>query len=344
MLDYSVYSRMDGGEFRFIGGFESVTGGHTLWIRGENLTIPAALAGAQTYLLPMQEGGGGLAAYDPSVEAPERIRWDRVSSLTGEAKVFVGGKLTLREDRWTFVSTKENPLLVIFYDGPDRSLTLRAIRAGRNRNEYWNAVTPYALAMGAFCELFIAFSFLSRPAFRLTVITSLVALFIPVMPVIGPGILFTGIYKRLWLRARIFRSYRDLVRLPLKYLPRGEGSCTLPDGEKYGVVRLCEFSGEMREKIPLLIPEAEKRKKEDWRLFGVPQELPSGGSSQAGGLLPAAPRDVFATFGAIPGNPETLARHYTAGAYILEIVSWLVLLGGISLNVFFIELIVFLLG
>ncbi|GHV91679.1 hypothetical protein AGMMS50268_21820 [Spirochaetia bacterium] len=163
ILDYGNYSRQEGGVYRFIGGFESVTDGHTLWIRSDSLTIPVALAEAQTYVLPMQEGGLLSGAFDPGEEAPERIRWDRVSTLTEGAKVFVGGALLLHEDRWTFVSTKETPLLVIFYDGSDRSLAVRAIRAGRHRNEYWNSITPYALILGALSLISMAISFLPRP-------------------------------------------------------------------------------------------------------------------------------------------------------------------------------------
>ncbi|MDR0878294.1 MAG: hypothetical protein LBN21_09585, partial [Treponema sp.] len=181
VLDYEAYRRLEGGggDYRFTGGFESVTDGHTLWIRSDNLTIPVALSDAKTYVLPMQEGNSALESFDPGEEAPERIRWDRVSALAEGAKVFVGGTLVLQDQRWTFVSTKETPLLVIFYDGSDRSLAIRAIRAGRDKNEYWNTVTPYALIAGALCLISIAISFLSRPAFRLTVIVSLIAVFIP---------------------------------------------------------------------------------------------------------------------------------------------------------------------
>ncbi|GHU88222.1 hypothetical protein FACS189476_04930 [Spirochaetia bacterium] len=340
LLNYGIYSRRgtsaetesrgEGGIYRFTGGFESVTDGRTLWIRSDSLTIPVALAGAQTYLLPMQEGGFLPGAFDPSEEAPERIRWDRVSTLTEGAKVFVGGALALRNNRWTFVSTPEAPLLVIFYDGPDRSLAIRTIRAGRHRNEYWNSITPYALVLGALSLIFIAVSFLPRPAFRLIAIAAFIAIFIPLFPMVPPGLLFTVMYRRLWWRARIFRAYRDLVRLPLKYFKPGEKEARLPDGEKYGFVRNDSADG-----IPLLIPEAEKRKKAEWYIFGA---LPP--DSAAG--LPGEPLDSFATFGALPGDPDVLARHYTRNAYGFEIISWLLLLAGIGLNAFFIALIIFM--
>jgi hypothetical protein len=340
LLDYEVYRGLtqEGGRYRFIGGFESVTDGHTLWIRSDNLTIPVSLRGAQTYLLPMQEGDKISETFDPGEEAPERIRWDRVSSLTEGARVFVGGALVLREDRWTFAAVGETPLLVIFYDGPDRSLAVRAIRAGRHRNEYWNAVTPYALVLGALCLIVMAASFLFRPAFRLTVITALIAVFTPLLPLIPPGILCTVLYRRLWWRARIFRAHRDLAKLPLRYLPQGEGICRLPGGEWYGSCRRDSLSPEIRKSIPFLILDEEKRKKESWYIFGA---LPG---PQAADSIPSEPKDPFASFGILPEKPGRLARRCTFMAYTLEIISWLVLLGGIGLNFLFIRLIFILLG
>jgi hypothetical protein len=276
--------------------------------------------------------------FDPGEETPERVRWDRISALNEGAKVFVGGTLALRDNRWTFVSTRENPLLVIFYDGPDRSLTARAIRAGRHRNEYWNAFTPYALVMGAVCEIFMALNYLSRPAFRLTVITSLIAVFTPLFPLIPPGVLFTIVYRRLWWKARVFRAYRDLVRLPLRYLPSGEGSCFLPGGERYGSYRCDRLTDDMRERIPVLIPEKEKRKHDSWYVYGA---LGAQAAVQAD-EIPHEPEDPFATFAAIPGVPRVLAARYTFAAYALETVSWILLLAGMGLNMFFIRMVVIL--
>jgi hypothetical protein len=334
MLNYRICRETGEGEYRFIGGFESVTG-DTLWIRSDTLTIPVVLSGAGTYLLPMQEGGGLSESYEPGEETPERIRWDRVSSLTEGAKVFVGGCLRVHDGRLSFVSAKEQPLLVIFYDGADRSLTGRAIRAGRHKNEYWNTITPYAFIIGALSEILIAASFLNRPAFRLTVITSFIAVFTPLFPLIPPGVLFTVLYHRFWRRARVCRAYRDLARLPLRYLPSGEGSSLLPDGEKYSMVCKESLSAEELERIPLLIPPEEKRKGDRWYIYGV---LGEGTEGEV-----AVPDDPFATYGALPGKPEVLIRRFKNRAYMLEVIAWILLLTGISLNIFFIRMIIFLL-
>jgi hypothetical protein len=356
LLDYRMYRHIDsagprggageGGIFRFTGGFESVTDGHTLWIQGESLTLPVSLTNAQTWLLPMQEEEGMPEVFDPGEEVMEPVRWDRVSTLTEGAKVFVGGSLVFKEERWCFVSTRETPLIVIFYDCPDTALTPRIIRAGRYRNEYWNPVTPYSLAIGVLCQIYIAVSFLPRPAFRLTVISALIALSTPLLPLLPPGLLFTVVYRHLAWRARILRAYRDLCRLPLRYLSPGKNNgqgtenapqpeSKLPGGETYCCVLCDSLPAEAREgKIPFVLPAYSRGTvKAPWYVFGAPHE--SG--------LPARPLDPFATFGALPGNPEALARRFAVSAYTLEIIAWLALLAGIGVNIFFVQMILNLL-
>jgi hypothetical protein len=354
LLDYAACEDAppEGSVYRFIGGFESLTDpspqgsargrvldsfqGQTLWIRSDTLTIPISLKGAHTYMLPMPEGGEALGPFDPGEESPERIRLDRISALTEGAKVFVGGLLVLRDARWTFVSTRENPLLIIFYDGPDSTLAARAIRAGRHRNEYWNRLTPYGFVLNAFSQIIIAASFLSRPAFRLTALAAFVALFAPLLPILPPGVLLTALYRRLWWRARIFRAYRDLARQPLKYFPPGDLSHgRLPGGEVYAAARRAVLRAE--EGFPLIIPEQRPRKGESWHVFGA------SGEDASPDAPPTLPRDPFAVFGALPGEPETLARRYTLNAYILEIAGGVFVLAGIALNLLFISMILYLL-
>lgn len=347
LLDYRVYRQIsgEGGVFRFTGGFESVTDGRTLWVQGENLTIPVTLTNAQTWLLPMQEREGMPEAFDPAEEAPERVRWDRLSTLTEGARVFVGGTLAFQNERWCFVSTRETPLVVIFYDCPDTALTPRVIRAGRDSNEYWNPVTPYSLVIGALCQIYMAVSFLPRPAFRLTVITALIALFIPMFPLIPPGLLCTVLYRHLTWRARILRAYQDLARLPLRYLsPEHEGEPaaesdlpppgTIPGGESYGCV-ICDSLPAGGKQLPFLLPAYPRRRSRNpWYVFGA---LPPDGG------IPTRPGDPFATFGVLPGKPETLSRRFSIAAYALEAAAWLALLIGIGVNVFFVRLILSLL-
>lgn len=342
-LDYTAYQTTEEGLFRFIGGFES-TDGHTLWIRSTKLTVPVAIAGAQTYIFPMPKGETAPDTFYPDEEAPERIRWDRVSTLTEGARVFIGGLLRPLDNRMTFVSTKENPLLVIFYDGPERSLTNGVVRAGQRQNEYWNRLTPYSLTLGAFSLIIMVFSFLPRPAFRLTSITAFIALFIPFYPFLPPGMIFTMLYRRLRRQAGIYQFCRDLVRLPLGYFSPGERTTKLPDGESYGYVS-CTVLPTDEKAVPLLIPEEPLRKGRNWYVFGSlngePQTEDTEGLRADREHLPGKPQDFFAPWGAIPGEPETLAKGYTVRGRILEISAWITFLVGLVVNIFFIGMIVF---
>ncbi|MDR3161543.1 MAG: hypothetical protein LBU28_08025 [Spirochaetaceae bacterium] len=338
-LDYAAYQTLgeEGGLFRFIGGFES-TDGHTLWIRSDKLTVPVAIARAQTYILPILKGS------DPSEflgddEVLEQIRWNRVSALTEGSRVFIGGRLRPLKNRMTFVSSREDPLMVIFYDCPERFLPGYVVRSAQYQNEYWNHLTPYGLILGAFSLLILALSFLPRPAYRLTIIPILIALFTPVYPMLPPGMLFTMLARRLWRQVRIFLSYRNLLRLPLVYFSPGEETARLPNGEAYGFIRRDALSGapaSFPPLIPVSLSREAARKGESWHLFGSLDPSPEGPA------VPRQPRDPFAPQGAIPGNPNALARKFTIQAYLLEISAWLVFLTGLGLNILFIGTIIYL--
>ena len=329
LLDYRQYRRIggEGGVFRFTGGIESITDGHTLWVKGDNLTIPVSLANTQSWLLPMQEEDG-------IPEVPERIRWNHISTLTEGAKVFVGGLLTTQDNRLSFVSTKERPLMVIFYDCPDDTLTDGIIRAGRIRNEYWNSVTPISLAIGVLSQVYIAASFLNRPAFRLTVISALIALFVPVLPWFPPGLLFTVLYRRLAWYAENFGSYRDLTRLPLRYLATGQESSILYTGEKYGFKKYDSLPAGVKEgTLPFLLgKQSKKGKYSQWFVYGVL----NGNDSP-----PEKSKDPFVSFGVLPADPHLLARRYAIAAMVLEILAWAVLILGVAVNIVFVFMILF---
>jgi hypothetical protein len=209
-LDYRQYRQLEGegGVFRFTGDIESITDGQILWVKGEDLSMPVSIAKTKCFLLPIHEGEG-------FPEAPQQIRWNRVSTITEGAKVFIGGSIKNQDNRLSFVSTKEQPLMVIFYNCPDAAFAGSIIRAARTRNEYWNNITPVSLAIGALALIYIAASYLGRPAFRLTVISALAAVFIPIFPIFPPGILLTALYRRLTWNSRKLRANYDLARYGL---------------------------------------------------------------------------------------------------------------------------------
>ena len=229
LLDYRRYRQADseGKVFRFMGEIESITNTHTLWVKGKDLTIPvllepesdshngdlikqkdangnAAPVKAKCYLLPKHDGEG-------EQDAPEQIRWNRVSTLSEGIKVFAGGELKMHSNRLIFSSSKEKPLTVVFYSCPDDKLTEGIIRAARTRNEYWNSLTPISLAVGALSLIYIASMYLNRPAYFLYFICAFAAVFIPIFPFLPPGILFTVLYRRFSWYSRRQRIHSDLA-------------------------------------------------------------------------------------------------------------------------------------
>jgi len=324
------YWRGAGGEtWRFLGELESASEGRVLWARADNVTVPVFLDRADVCLLPRD--GPGLP--DPSEGAPERIGWDRARELGEGTKVFVGGLMERRDGRLGFVSSREDPLVVIFYDCPDRELAARTAWAGRGGGEYLNRLTPYSLALGAACLLFMAAYYLPRPAFRPVSAVAAIAALAPLFPLAPPGVLLTAAYRRLAWHSRLLRARCDLARSPLLYLPdRGAGGKAgrlgpegaLPDGERYGFSRHAGIPpGALEGEIPLIVPEAAARGGEGWLVFGA---LPPGAA------LPERAGDPFAVFGALPGDPGKLAARFLAKAYALEALAWLLLMAGVALN------------
>jgi len=230
LLDYSQYRNLktENTSFRFSGEIESITDGQTLWVKGGDLTIPVLLeprseltnTKTKCFLLPKHAASARADNLNESSppegkrehDAPEQIRWNRVSTLSEGTKVFIGGQVKMYDNRFCFCSVKGKPLTVIFYNCPDTDLTNNIIRSARTRNEYWNSFTPIFLVIGALTLLFLAAAFLGRPAFHLNVITAFIAVFIPLLPVIPPGFLFTFFYRRFTWKARKLRIESDIVR------------------------------------------------------------------------------------------------------------------------------------
>ena len=296
-----------------------------LWTRSDNLTVPVELDRACIYLLPATDeeaNPAARAAFDMDGSPPEKILWNRVASLNEGARVFVGGKARDEAGQVRFASDESGEVLVILYDGNERSLISRTVKAGRHKNEYWNPATPYAIAFGIFAELILSLVYSMRPALGAASSMALAAAFMPLLPLLPPGIAFTGLYRRLWRKARAFRAFRDLVSLPLRHLGT-EREAELPDGSRYGWQEL-EKPPALSDgaSLPILPPGADPAAEEAWRCYGL---LDDGGS-------PRPPRDPAAIWAAIPGDPAALALRYDAKARLLEVGAAAAFLTGIAAN------------
>jgi len=226
LLDYRQYRKLEnnGEVFRFTGGIESITDGRILWVKGEDMTIPVSLEKIKCFLLPIEE--------NDETEAPLQIHWNQVSALPEGAKVFIGGLVKIQKNSLNFCTTKEEPLMIIFYNCPDDDLPVSLISRARSRNDYWNNLTPISLVTGALALIFIASSFLGRPAFHLIVIIAIIAVFIPILPAVPPGFLFTILGRRIAWNVRKQKAKLELMRFGL--LPGNKPGNTPSAAENYG--------------------------------------------------------------------------------------------------------------
>ncbi|MDR1363681.1 MAG: hypothetical protein LBJ35_06495 [Spirochaetaceae bacterium] len=340
-LNYTLLRQNINGEYHLIGNFESVTGDNTLWIKNDELTAPVSLKNAQTYMMPLTEKKRGTNAgekiyvdandFDTNASSLRRLSWNKISALTAGAKVFIGGVLKMVNGQQTFVSSKKHPLLLIFYECSERTLSAGVIRAGRYQTEYWNAITPYSVIGGIFSLIWVAQLFFARPAYRSIVLSAIVAIFGPLFPLLPPGLIFTIFYRQLWWRACLYRVFRDIALLTLRYSEVDEAKdgaaaygCRVYDGSMAGDSKSAGV------KIPRLIPADKPEKNEQWYIAGIMRD---------GAAVESA--NQFIPYGLLPGNPKVISRIYNRKAVFLEISAWLVLAAGIALNVFFAELIIY---
>lgn len=334
LLDYVRYIAPGNRDlpFRFIGNFESVTDAQTLWVQNPELTVPVNLKNARIYLLPGEDGGESGIPFNSEGDTPERIRWNKLAALSDGAKVFVGGCLADKGSFREFSSSKEIPLMVIIYDGDDHTLVPRAIQAGRQKNEYWNPLTPFTLAFGIFCQLVLALHYYSRTVYQLSAVCALVSVFAPLVPFIPPGVLFTSLYRRAWQHAREYRAYRDLVRLPLKH-PDTE---SMGSGkENYGFIEIPEPVPEDLQRMILAPPVGDLADTSiSWRLYGLFMEKCRKHT------VPGPSTDPLIVYGMVPGDPEQLSVQYAHAARRMEYLSLGLFLLAMSVNLIFIAAVI----
>lgn len=193
--------------YRFFGKLEAIQADHTIWIGDRTLSVMVNLEGVPVFVMPRTHLEDGA----PSDETPRVFYWKELSALAEGTKVFVGGSLV--DDRGT-LRFERGPVgvpLVLIFDGPPEALFSRAMWAGRQRNEYWNHLTPISLIAGFVAELLWAVTLSGQS--RLQTVVALVMALIPLLPLFPPGVLGFYWYRRLWRRARKIRAHRDLALL-----------------------------------------------------------------------------------------------------------------------------------
>ena len=244
-LSYSEPSRRESGyagAFRFLGDLQAIQNNSSVWLNSGSLSVRAELEGVRIYLLPASESmeTEGRLEHNENIlpqDMPKRLSWEQVYSLAQGTGFFLAGSVYIENGSPVFRNSEENPLLVVIYDGSRESILRRSIWCGRQKNEYWNPVTPAALLAGIFALFVTAYMMFRQTDYSLyTMIVTLLSIF-PVLPFVPPGVLFYYIFRRLWQKGRVLRAERDLLRLPLRFFDSGcrgaEGHCRCLSEKSY---------------------------------------------------------------------------------------------------------------
>jgi hypothetical protein len=221
------------GSHRFSGYVEALEGRDVLWVRGENLTVRVEMTDASVYILP-SAGEGVPGARDLLEErlpedCPRRQRWRQVTALSERSRVFLSGSLEVRDSMPVFRGSGKRPLLAVLHEGRDP--IPRAVWSGRQKNEYWNALTPWSLMTGALALFIIAAFVLRSPFPRDSGRWALALALAPLVPLAPPGLVLFLVYLSAWRRARFLRAESDFLALGA-FLRAADASDVLADWGK----------------------------------------------------------------------------------------------------------------
>lgn len=330
------------GKYRVFGFLEAIQGKNRIWINNGSFTVEVDLEGVKLYLLPsysLRDKENPFEMLDETLpdQEPKSVPWNRIFSLTAGTRIFVGGLLFSEDGRGVFRSQPKEPLVVVIYDGEKKSILLRAIWGGRQKNEYWNQYTLASLITGSFSLLLIAYIFLRTPILHLPSLFALSLGFFPVAILLPPGVVLYFLYRYLWKKARLLRAERDLLRLPLRYFKEirdtvnsKESLIRLPTGESYIMTSDAGFL--IRDGLSIrgcrLLNLTESRK-EDYYIFGAYNENENGGCI-------IEPDDPMAELILIMGDPVKLAEACNKKARMFELLSAFFVFSGIIINLFII--------
>jgi hypothetical protein len=308
----------DSGRFRFFGALEAVQGSDRIRLRGNNVSVAVSLRKVRVYLLPSSSD----ETVRLSDQTPSPVHWSRMSALPEGVKVFVAGLLFRDGAVPCFRDDPDTPLLVVIYDGPDTELVRRTIWCGRQKNEYWNRLTPVSLLLGSFSLGFVTFLGVASGAYRIAVVPALTAALAPVLPLLPPGVGLFYLYRRIWTSARYCRAERDLFRLVAEYAAGRKG-----DGERYRMTRIPGYRiGEYPEAVQIgfqRVPNTD-----------LPDEVFLCGAATEEGAVTKVqrPLDPMAPFVVLPHEPAVLARRCAVSARFFEIASVVCFTAGLGVN------------
>ena len=203
------------GPHRFTGRIEALQDSDSLWIKGEGVSIQALMSDSEIYILsPETVRPPDLKTIEAErlpEESPGTMSWKQMTTLQEGHRVYLVGFLERRDGILRMFGSRNVPLLSILHESDD--VIPRAVWSGRQKNEYWNSLTPWSLLAGSLALFIMASAVFRTYQASLTVRLLLLQALFPVIPFLPPGVVFFFFYLAKWRRARFLRAERDLLGL-----------------------------------------------------------------------------------------------------------------------------------
>lgn len=254
----------------------------------------------------------------------EKKKFSDLSSYPEMTKIIVGGPLIKDGSRYCFESNVNKKCLCIIYDASDADLLPLCILSGRQKNEYWNSLTPISLVFGFFLQTLLMLVIAGKNILPLVWTLCAISALLPLLIVLPPGVLFVIVYTVLWSRARALRAERDRVLMLLRYFNKDPkidaplDKTVLPSGEPYYRTE-CQMLPNLKESdLVLLDSELAYTKELQNSVYTVFSSKSLDGNF-------TRPTDNLFDYIAIKGKPEQIAKIAASRARFYERISLLAL-------------------
>lgn len=314
--------RPDSGDvevYRYFGDLEAVEDSDIIWLSDGRHRVKVDVKHISLFVLP----GVNSDDFDVANErSPAITKWKDMGSLPEGTQFFVYGVLARDTLVPMFRSSADHPLMVIIHDVKPGQFLSRAIRTGRQRNEYWNSISPLSFLSGVMAQMIFIIRLLQQNPDSLMLLLHIPLALLPGIILMPPGIFLYFLYRKLWRKGRAYRQERDLLRLPMRYPDH-----MLPDGGSY-------------------LPQV---------LDGIPEYLMKDDSMEYRACMaehhssttiwsyhPHHSNDPFAEHIFVKGNPAELAKISQLRAGRLEFFSLCIFFAGMALNLVLLEMLMLL--
>lgn len=325
LCDYDdIMAKKREGYYRFFGEIETIQQNGLLWVKNEQITMTARMENCHVYLIPSEK--------KMNSQMPTKLRWNRVFSIAEGTDVYICGNISESNGRLQFQGSRKEPLTVILYDGEKKTLLERSISCGRQKNEYWNFLTPWSVAIGGILSLVLLNMMIQANVNVQFLIGGIIVAALPIIPFLPPGLFFFLLYTVLWRRGRYCRADRDLLALPLRFEDKNIKTLSYLH-QKFSSGKALHPVREGFKKRSFRLGKKNNKSLWNYSVFG------SLHNSDEGRWL-KEPEDPMKEFILIDGDPSDLVKSATRKAQRYEALSMISILFSLLLNIILMILII----